>query len=118
MNYRNTIFTLLNQRHISTSDVKKKLELGQTTIIDLNPYMNWKNGHVPGALHLNPENLTQDDLPSDKSSEVIFYCSNPLCRKAPNAVNKALAMGYQNVRVMSAGIKGWISEGLPIEYGA
>ncbi len=48
----------------------------------------------------------------------MFYCSHPLCRKAPNAASRARKMGYPNVMVMSAGISGWLSAGLPTEAGA
>lgn len=42
-------------------------------------------------------------------------CSNPLCRKAPNATRRAKQMGYHNVQVMSAGISGWLKAKLPTE---
>ena len=38
----------------------------------------------------------------------VFYCSNPMCMKAPNAARRAKALGYTNVHVMSAGIRGWL----------
>ena len=56
-----------------------------------------------------------NDLPADRTAPLVFYCSNFLCRKAPNAARRAKAMGFTNVRVMSAGISGWISAGLPTE---
>jgi len=117
MDYLAKLLKWFNPNHISPTEVLHKISRGQVTVIDLNSNMRWKQGHVPGALHVNPESMSQDDLPTDRSSEVIFYCSNPLCRKAPNAAKRASGMGFQNVRVMSAGINGWISEGLPIESG-
>jgi rhodanese-related sulfurtransferase len=48
---------------------------------------------------------------------LVFYCSNPLCRKAPTAALRARKLGYENVRVMSAGINGWMSAQLPVESG-
>lgn len=49
---------------------------------------------------------------------LVFYCSNPLCRKAPNAARRAKQMGYHNVQVMSAGISGWLNAKFPTESGA
>jgi rhodanese-related sulfurtransferase len=40
-----------------------------------------------------------------------------MCRKAPNAARRAKKLGYENVRVMSAGITGWLDKGLPTEAG-
>jgi rhodanese-related sulfurtransferase len=48
---------------------------------------------------------------------LVFYCSNLLCRNAPNGARRASGMGYRQVYVMSAGIKGWLDAALPIESG-
>jgi rhodanese-related sulfurtransferase len=88
------------------------------TIFDVNSRQSWMSAHVPGALPLDPVAYADSDLPADKSASLVFYCSNPLCRKAPNAAKRAKTLGYSDVRVMSAGISGWISAGLPTESGA
>ena len=89
-------------------------ELRATTVFDVNSTQSWNEAHVPGAFHLDPIGYKESDLPADKSSPLVFYCSNILCRKAQNAARRAEAMGYTNVRVMSAGISGWISAGLSV----
>jgi len=40
-----------------------------------------------------------------------------MCRKAPNAARRAQRMGYGNVQVMRAGIKGWVAGEMPTESG-
>jgi rhodanese-related sulfurtransferase len=40
-----------------------------------------------------------------------------MCRKAPIAAKRAKQMGYENVKVMSAGISGWLGSNLPTEAG-
>ena len=52
-----------------------------------------------------------------KDATLVFYCSNPMCSKAPNAARRAQGWGYRNVRVMAAGIRGWLSAALPTESG-
>jgi rhodanese-related sulfurtransferase len=59
----------------------------------------------------------ENDLPADRDSTLVFYCSNFMCRKAPNAARRAKDMGYRNVYVMSAGISGWVGAPLPTESG-
>ena len=88
------------------------------TVIDVNSTQSWMKAHVPGALNLDPENYTHGDLPSDKSSSLVFYCSNPMCRKAPNAARRAKKLGYENIKVLSAGITGWVGAKLPVAAGA
>jgi hypothetical protein len=54
-------------------------------------------------VNLDPAAYAAADLPPDKSALIVFYCSNPWCRKAPNAGRRAAGLGYTNV----AGIQGW-----------
>ena len=68
---------------------------------------------VPGAVNLDAAHFIQDELPADKTRGLVFYCSNPMCRKAPGAARRAQAMGYGNVKVLSAGISGWRAARLP-----
>jgi len=91
--------------------------LGKATVLDVNAPGSWARARVPGARALDAAAFTERDLPAGKDALLVFYCSNPLCRKAPNAAKRATAMGYRQVRVMSAGISGWLSAGLPTEAG-
>ncbi len=87
------------------------------SIIDVNSRQSWMKAHVPGARNLDPVAYNNSDLPADKNAVMVFYCSNPMCRKAPNAARRAKKMGYGNVQVMSAGITGWLAAKLPTEAG-
>jgi rhodanese-related sulfurtransferase len=106
---------LMGLRSISPHDLQQALGRGTVTVVDVNSPGSWKEAHVPGALNLDPLAYSAADLPADYQPLLVFYCSNPLCRKAPNAALRAEKLGYENVRVMSAGIKGWLSAGLPTE---
>jgi rhodanese-related sulfurtransferase len=90
---------------------------GQVSVIDVNSPQSWMKAHVPGASNLDPAEYKDSDLPPNKDAVLVFYCSNPMCRKAPNAARRAKQMGYSNVQVMSAGISGWLAAKLPTESG-
>ena len=109
---------LMGLRTISPRDLRRALDAGDVTAFDVNAPGSWERAHVPGAARLDAAAFQAADLPSDRSAPLVFYCSNPLCRKAPNAARRARGFGYENVRVMSAGIQGWIGAGLPVEAGA
>ncbi len=83
--------------------------------IDVNGRGSWAKAHVPGAMNLDPYGYTDSELPPEKTSVLVFYCSNSMCRKAPHAARRAQQMGYPNVYVMSAGIKGWLNAKLRTE---
>ena len=108
---------LMGLSTISPRDVYELLDHGGVTAIDVNSRQSWITARVPGALNLDPVAYTEGDLPADKSTALVFYYSNPLCRKAPNAARRATAMGYTHVQVMSAGISGWLSADLPTQTG-
>lgn len=101
---------------ISPADLHKRIEQHELVFVfDVNSPQSWAAGHVPGARHLDPAGPAEADLPADKDSLLVFYCSGYLCRKAPNAARRAKDIGYRNVHVMSAGISGWQSARLPTE---
>jgi rhodanese-related sulfurtransferase len=108
---------LMGLKSISPSGLHEVMQKEKVTILDVNSRQSWAKARVPGALNLDPVNYKDSDLPPDKGSSLVFYCSNPLCRKAPNAARRAEKMGYGNVKVMSAGITGWLDKKLPTESG-
>ena len=108
---------LMGLKVISPVELHRMIQEQKVTVIDVNSPQSWMKAHVPGALNLDPADYHDSDLPPDKESSLVFYCSNVLCMKAPNAARRAKKMGYGNVKVMSAGISGWLATELPTEAG-
>lgn len=109
---------LIGLKTISPDELHRLAQsAGQVSVIDVNSRQSWIKARVPGARNLDPVAYEDSDLPSDKDAALVFYCSNPWCRKAPNAALRAEKMGYSNVKVMSAGISGWLDTRLPTESG-
>lgn len=109
--------TLMGLKSISTRDVSDLLPARHAVIVDVNAPARWATAHVPGARNLDPVHFAPGDLPTERDRPLVFYCSNFMCRKAPLAARRAKAMGYTDVRVMSAGIQGWQGDGWPVEAG-
>jgi len=108
---------LMGLKTVSPRELHEMLRARPVTVIDVNSHQSWINAHVPGAINLDPASFIDGELPSDKASSLVFYCSNPMCRKAPNAARRAKKMGYGNAMVMSAGISGWMASKMPTEAG-
>lgn len=106
---------LMGLKAIAPAELLRLVQARQVTVIDVNSPQRWQAGHVPGARNLDPHTYASGDLPPDQDEQLVFYCSNPMCRKAPQAARRAKTMGYKNVRVMAAGIKGWVDAGLPVD---
>jgi rhodanese-related sulfurtransferase len=102
---------------ISPDALHRSLPDGRVHVFDLNSPQSWAKARVPGAKRLEPESWSADELPAAKDARLVFYCSNPLCLKAPSAAKRAQKLGYTDVAVLSAGISGWLSAGLPTEAG-
>ena len=108
---------LMGLKSISPAEVNGQVQAKQVNVFDVNSAQSWQKAHVPGAKNLDSATFVVADLPSDRNSSLVFYCSNPMCRKAPIAAKRAKQMGYENVKVMSAGITGWVGSNLPTETG-
>lgn len=109
------IARLMGLKTISPADLMTAVQERTVVCFDVNSRESWNRAHVPGALHLDPGSWSESELPADRDTPLVFYCSNLFCRKAPNAARRAIEMGFRNVRVMSAGVSGWLERGLPTE---
>ena len=104
-------------KSVSPAALHALVQRGAVIVVDVNSRQSFEQARVPGARHLDPTQLAASDLPAAKDDALVFYCSNPMCRKAPIAARRAKQWGYPNAMVMSAGISGWLAAGLPTESG-
>jgi rhodanese-related sulfurtransferase len=101
---------------ISVEKAAQALQAGAVAIDANSKSTREKMGTVPDAVILSSSSsyeLTQ--LPSDKSKDLIFYCSNTFCTASDAAAERASEAGYEKVHVMREGIKGWKAAGKPTE---
>ncbi|MDN5864380.1 MAG: rhodanese-like domain-containing protein [Gammaproteobacteria bacterium] len=108
---------LMGLKTVSPRKLHQMMQDQSITVMDVNSHQSWANAHVPGAGNLDPDFYRESDLPEDKAAMLVFYCSNPMCNKAPRAARRAKKMGYSDAHVMSAGIIGWAAAKLPTETG-
>jgi rhodanese-related sulfurtransferase/predicted transcriptional regulator len=105
-----------NREHIPTltgEDLLERLDRGDVVIVDVRPEAEYLAGHLPGAVHVPPDQLQLlDDLPPDR--DVIAYCRGPYCVYADDAVRRRQAQGRRAAR-LEAGIPEWRSTGGPVE---
>ena len=74
------------------------------------------HGVIPGAILLTSSSgFAPSELPTDKATKLVFYCSNEFCGAAPSAARKAAAEGYSDIHVLTAGIKGWVEGSQPVD---
>ena len=101
---------------ITIKDLKKAIDDKTVTVIDANGTDSFKSGHIPTAIdyEANADKL-KEMLPKDKDALIVAYCGGPACGAYKAAAKAAVALGYTNVKHLSAGISGWKSAGEKVE---
>jgi rhodanese-related sulfurtransferase len=100
---------------ISQEELLERLDHGGILVIDVRPAAEYHAGHLPGALHVPPDQLDLlDALPADQ--DVVAYCRGPYCAYADDAVRQLTRLGRRAAR-LDAGLPEWRQAGRPIEHG-
>ena len=101
---------------ISIDELKTAIEAKKVTVFDVNGTDSYKAGHVPGAIDFTAHKSEISKLlPADKGALVVAYCGGPTCNAYAQAAKAAQALGYTNVKHLTAGISGWKAANAPLE---
>src|SRR5262245_7676470 len=99
---------------IGPDELRRRLEAGEITLIDVRPLVESAQGQIAGARPIPidqlPDRLT--DLPRDRP--VVAYCRGPYCVWADEAVQLLTERGFRAARLTS-GYPDWQAAGLPTE---
>jgi rhodanese-related sulfurtransferase len=102
-----------NYPAVSVEWVKAQLDKGaDIVVIDARPKKKkYDKGHIPGAISIPDSQFAKytDQLPSDKSKTLVFYCGGFKCPLSHKSAKKALEMGYTKVKVFDAGYPAWVA---------
>ncbi len=96
---------------VSVAHIKKLIdEKAPMTLIDSRPAARkYDKGHIPGAINipdLSFDKMT-DKLPADKAAPLFFYCDGLACKLSGDSAEKAVKLGYTNVKVVPEGYPAW-----------
>jgi rhodanese-related sulfurtransferase/DNA-binding transcriptional ArsR family regulator len=92
----------------------ERLTEGSVVVLDVRPELEYRAGHVPGALSVPVASIEAalQTLPKDK--EIVAYCRGPYCVFSDEAVRALSARGYRASR-LTEGFPEWRAAGYPIE---
>lgn len=101
-----------NPGEIDAEGVMHLHENNLALLIDIRPYVKYKNGHIPTSTNL--KDLSSLILPNSNKIVIIFSdeSSNKLILKY---YIKLIKKGVKNIFVYKKGIEDWIENGFPIE---
>jgi rhodanese-related sulfurtransferase len=102
-----------NYASVSVEWVKKQVDAqADMVIIDSRPKRKkYDKGHLPGAVSIPTTQFDRmtDQLPQDKDKLLVFYCGGLKCKLSHKGAQKAIALGYTNVKVFSTGYPSWVA---------
>lgn len=104
-----------NITEISPADARKQVEAGEAVLIDVREESDWSEGHAEGATHLSRgvvELEIEEQVP-DPKRPIICYCGGG--SRSALVAESLQKMGYENVRSMAGGLRGWKEAGLPLD---
>ena len=98
---------------ISIGDLEKAIKAGKVVVIDVNGAKSFtKRGHIPGAVSFSTKDALAKQLSKvGKDTLVVAYCGSSKCSAYKRGASAAEALGFKNVKHLSAGIAGWLKAG-------
>jgi len=99
---------------VSREELACRAQAGDVTVLDVRPAEEYRAGHIPGALSIPVEELSQrlTELPRDKL--IVAYCRGPYCVYAYQAVELLRTQGRTAQRLVD-GLPEWRASGFPVE---
>jgi rhodanese-related sulfurtransferase len=104
-----------NLHAVSVAHVKQLIAAkAPLALVDARPKeRKYDKGHIPGAINLPDsqfDKLAAERLPTDKAAPLYFYCDGLACKLSNDSAEKAIKLGYTNVKVVPEGYPGWEKE--------
>lgn len=99
---------------ISAAELLTRLERGEITLLDVRPYAEYAAGHIPGAIHLLPEEVAARLHELDDSKTIVAYCRGPYCVYSFQMVQTLRGHGVEALRLKD-GLPEWKAAGLPTQ---
>ena len=109
-----TSLLMLSEHAISLHQLIKKLDAGQSVLIDVRPNDEYETFHIPGAISVPVEEVNDWALHFRDAKEVIIYCRGIYCLLSVSAMQTLTAKGI-TCSIYPQGISEWRRAGFPVE---
>jgi rhodanese-related sulfurtransferase len=102
---------------IDIAELRRLVEAGQVTLLDVRPVLEYRQGHIPTARSIPVAELERRlaELPRDR--EVVAYCRGPYCVFSDEAAELLQRHGF-TVRRLEEGFPEWRAAGLSVDTTA
>jgi rhodanese-related sulfurtransferase/DNA-binding transcriptional ArsR family regulator len=98
---------------VSREELLRRAASGEVTLLDVRPAVEYTDGHIPGAVNIPLDQLSDrlSELPD--SVEVVAYCRGAFCVLAHDAVRLLTRRG-RTARRLEDGLLEWRLAALPV----
>ncbi len=102
---------------IGRDELLRRARAGEVVVLDVRPTLEYRAGHIPGAVSIPVDELADriGELPPD--AEVVAYCRGAWCVFAHDAVRLLTARGRRAYRLVD-GMPEWRLDDRPVEVDA
>jgi rhodanese-related sulfurtransferase/DNA-binding transcriptional ArsR family regulator len=102
--------------HVTPDELSRRLADGDVTVIDVRPDVEYRAGHLPGAMSIPLVDLERRLAELPAGADIVAYCRGPYCVLAPQAARLLTRHGH-TARVLTAGVPQWRRSGRPVHHG-
>jgi rhodanese-related sulfurtransferase len=100
---------------VAPEELRRRLNAGDVTLIDVRPADEFAAGHIRGALSVPVAELADRLRELPKRREIVAYCRGQYCVFAVTAVELLRQRGYHARRLID-GISAWSARGFPVDH--
>jgi rhodanese-related sulfurtransferase len=99
---------------IPPEELRRRLDAGDVTLLDVRPGDEFAAGHIQGALSVPVAELAERLRELPKRKEIVAYCRGPYCVMAVTAVELLRRRGYRARRLIES-IPAWRARGYAVD---
>lgn len=99
---------------VTREQLLARIKDGTVTVLDVRPEDEFLLGHIPGALNMPVERLSERIAELPKDREIVAYCRGPYCVFSYEAETMLRRQGF-SVHRLEDGFPQWKAAGLPVD---
>ena len=102
---------------ISAQELLERSAHGEVTVLDIRPQKEYASGHLPNAINIPPDEVSQRIAELDSNKTIVAYCRGPYCLYSHDAVKLLREKGIMAQR-MRNGFPEWQAAGYPVQHNS
>jgi hydroxyacylglutathione hydrolase len=99
-------------RTVTPASLRRRLRTGDAPVVlDVRRDDEWRDGHIPGAFHVENGRLPMEDLPFPEDREIVVHCHT--YNRSTSGLSVLARRGFRNLALLDGGFAAW--EGMAYE---